>query len=216
MFTGIIEELGKVISIQKSDKSARISLQASLVNKDISIGDSIATNGVCLTIIEFSADKIVAEIMNETLERTSIGALKTKDKVNLERALRLDSRLGGHIVTGHVDGVGKIISIKKEGIAQLIDITYPKELSKYLAKKGSVAIDGISLTVVFVEESFFRISLIPHSLDMTTLGFKKEGDPVNIEIDVLARYIERIYSFKNEEEGESRISKSFLIENGFI
>ena len=216
MFTGIIEELGQVRFLQKGDKSAKISLKAKIVNQDIAIGDSVATNGVCLTIIEYSKEHIVAEVMNETLERTSIGSLKTDDKVNLERALRLDSRLGGHIVTGHVDGTGKIVSKKKEGIAQLIDISYPENLAKYLAPKGSVAIDGISLTVVSAEDNYLRVSVIPHSIQMTTLGFKNVGDIVNIEIDVLARYIERIYGFQNNKKEKSRISEEFLIENGFM
>jgi len=216
MFTGIIEELGKVNLIEKNAKSAKIKILADKVNKDLSIGDSVAVNGVCLTIIEFSNNYITAEIMHETLERSSMKTLKPGDRVNLERALRADGRLGGHIVTGHVDGVGKILSKRKEGIAEVIDISYPQEIGKYIAQKGSVAIDGISLTVVDIKDEFFRLSLIPHSLSMTTLGFKKSDDIVNIEIDVLARYIERLFSSKNNMEGKSDISTSFLVENGFM
>lgn len=216
MFTGIIEEAGKVNLINKDTKSAKINIQAKLVVEDLNVGDSVAVNGVCLTIIEFSKNHIVAEVMHETLEKTSIKILKNGDLVNLERAMKADGRFGGHIVTGHVDGIGKILSKKKDGIAEIIDISYPPEIAKYIAKKGSVAIDGISLTVVDVNESYFRLSLIPHSLKMTTLGFKMPGDIVNIEIDVLARYIERLFDSKNKMKEKPEISKSFLFENGFI
>ena len=216
MFTGIIEEAGKVKIIQKESSSAKIKIEASVVTEDLKIGDSVAVNGVCLTIIEFTPKEITAEIMHETLEKSSIKNAKPGEKVNLERALRVDSRLGGHIVTGHVDGTGKIISKTKDGIAEIFDISYPSEIGKYLAKKGSVAVDGISLTIVDVNKDFFRLSLIPHSLKMTTLGFKKTGDIVNLEIDVLARYIERLFSSKNLTEGKPGLSTSFLVENGFM
>lgn len=216
MFTGIVEELGKVILIEKNTKSAKIKISVELVTEDLKIGDSVAVNGVCLTIINFSPTHITAEIMMETLEKTSMRSIRSGDRVNLERALRVDDRLGGHIVSGHVDGIGKIISKKNDGIAEVFDISYPPEVKKYLAKKGSVAIDGISLTIVEVKSDYFRLSLIPHSLNNTTLGFKKSGDIVNIEIDVLARYIERLFSTKKFEEREPEISKDFLIENGFM
>ena len=216
MFTGIIEEAGKVKIIQKESSSAKIKIEASVVTEDLKIGDSVAVNGVCLTIIEFTPKEITAEIMHETLEKSSIKNAKPGEKVNLERALRVDSRLGGHIVTGHVDGTGKIISKTKDGIAEIFDISYPSEIGKYLAKKGSVAVDGISLTIVDVNKDFFRLSLIPHSLKMTTLGFKKTGDIVNLEIDVLARYIERLFSSKKLTEGKPGLSTSFLVENGFM
>lgn len=216
MFTGIIEEAGKVKIIQKESSSAKIKIEASVVTEDLKIGDSVAVNGVCLTIIEFTPKEITAEIMHETLEKSSIKNAKPGEKVNLERAMRVDSRLGGHIVTGHVDGTGKIISKTKDGIAEIFDISYPSEIGKYLAKKGSVAVDGISLTIVDVNKDYFRLSLIPHSLKMTTLGFKKTGDIVNLEIDVLARYIERLFSSKNLTEGKPGLSTSFLVENGFM
>ncbi len=216
MFTGIIEELGAVKKLDKANQSAKISISAELINQDLRVGDSVAVNGVCLTIIDFSHNHIVAEVMYETLDATAIGGLRVNEKVNLERALRPDSRMGGHIVTGHVDGTGKIASKKAEGIAWIFDIEFPRDLSRYIAKKGSVAIDGISLTVVSVEDNVLRLSLIPHSISMTTLGFKKEGDLVNIEIDVLARYIERLFQTKNKEEGKSKLSESFLAEHGFM
>ncbi len=216
MFTGIIEELGKVISIEKKPKSARINILANLVTEDLHIGDSVAVNGVCLTIIDFSSNHLIAEIMHETLERTSMRNIKSGDSLNLERALRADGRFGGHIVSGHIDGVGKILSKNLDGIAEVFDISYPPEIGKYLAKKGSVAVDGISLTIVDVTDDYFRLSLIPHSLKSTTLGFKKAGDIINIEIDILARYIERLFSSKKNEERKPSMSESFLIENGFM
>ncbi len=216
MFTGIIEESGKVIIINKDSKSAKIKIEASLVTEDLNIGDSVAVNGVCLTIVEFSKKHLTAEAMHETLEKTSIRTLKPGDVVNLERALKADGRFGGHIVTGHVDGTGTILVKRKEGIAEIFDIAYPLEFKKYIAKKGSVAIDGISLTVVEINNDYFRLSLIPHSLKMTTLGFKKAGDIVNIEIDVLARYIENLFTTKHKEERKPNISEKFLIENGFM
>lgn len=216
MFTGIIEESGKVIIINKDSKSAKIKIEASLVTEDLNIGDSVAVNGVCLTIVEFSKKHLTAEVMHETLEKTSIRTLKPGDVVNLERALKADGRFGGHIVTGHVDGTGTILVKRKEGIAEIFDIAYPLEFKKYIAKKGSVAIDGISLTVVEINNDYFRLSLIPHSLKMTTLGFKKAGDIVNIEIDVLARYIENLFTTKHKEERKPDISEKFLIENGFM
>lgn len=216
MFTGIIEELGIVKLIDKKANSAKINISAEFVNQDLNIGDSVAVNGVCLTIIEYSSSHLVAEIMHETLARTSMKNLKSGDKVNLERALRADSRLGGHIVSGHIDGVGKIISKQQDGIAEVFDISYPPEIGKYLAKKGSVAVDGISLTIVEITNEYFRLSLIPHSLKSTTLGFKKQGDLLNIEIDVLARYIESLFTQKKNNERESKMSENFLIENGFM
>lgn len=216
MFTGIIEELGKVILIEKKEKSAKIKIEAKLVTKELKVGDSVAVNGVCLTIIDFSSTYLTAEIMHETLDRSSLKNLKSKDEVNLERALRADGRLGGHIVSGHVDGVGKILAKKKDGIAEVFDISYPPEIGKYIAIKGSVAVDGISLTIVDINKDYFRLSLIPHSLKSTTLGFKKAGDIVNIEIDILARYIERLFSSEKKEEGKPGISENFLISNGFM
>ncbi len=216
MFTGIVEESGKVNLINKDIKSAKIKVEAKLVTEDLNIGDSIAVNGVCLTIIEFSNTYIIAEVMHETLERTSIKTLKPGDRVNLERALKADGRFGGHIVTGHVDGTGTILKTKRDGIAEIFDISYPPELEKYIAKKGSVAIDGISLTVVDINKEYFRLSLIPHSLKMTTLGYKKTGDIVNIEIDVLARYVEKLFLTKQKEERKPDISEKFLLENGFM
>lgn len=216
MFTGIIEELGKVKKLEKTEKSAQIMIQASLVNQDLQIGDSIAVNGVCLTIVAFTPQQITAQVMAETLTRTTLGMLKPGDQVNLERALTLSTRLGGHLVSGHVDGTGKIMRIRQEGIAQVITISYPQELDKYLAIKGSVAIDGISLTLVGARDGELQLSLIPHSLDMTTLGFKKPGDWVNIEIDLLARYLERLLEAKKEEKKEGPINAAFLAENGFL
>lgn len=216
MFTGIIEELGQVKEIKKENKSAKIKIAAKLIPQDLKLGDSVAVNGVCLTIVSFSSQDLTAEVMAETLDKSSLGLLRAGERVNLERALRADSRFGGHIVSGHVDGRGQILSVKEEGIAQVFKISYPRDLAPYLAKKGSVAVDGISLTLVDVLDDYFIISLIPHSLDMTTLGFKREKDLVNLEIDILARYIERLLQVKNTEKEKPALTESFLLENGFI
>lgn len=216
MFTGIIEELGQVKEIRKADKSAKIKIAANLVTQDLNLGDSVAVNGVCLTIVSFNSKELTAEVMPETMELTSLGLLLPGHQVNLERALRADGRFGGHIVTGHVDGRGEILSVKKDGIAQVFKISYPRELAPYLAKKGSVAVDGISLTLVDVLDDYFLVSLIPHSLEMTTLGFKREKDLVNLEIDVLARYIERIFSQKNKVKEKPELTESFLFQHGFL
>lgn len=216
MFTGIIEELGQVKEIKKENKSAKIKIAAKLIPQDLKMGDSVAVNGVCLTIVSFSSQDLTAEVMAETLDKSSLGIVRAGERVNLERALRADSRFGGHIVSGHVDGLGEILSVEEEGIAQIFKISYPPELAAYLAKKGSVAVDGISLTLVDVLDDYFILSLIPHSLDMTTLGFKREGDQVNLEIDILARYIERLFTVKNKEKDKPALTESFLLENGFI
>lgn len=218
MFTGIIEELGVIQSIKKGTESAKIRVAAPCIMSDVKLGDSIAVNGICLTVVAFDAATFTAEVMAETLAKTNLGDLRTGEKVNLERALRLHDRLGGHLVSGHVDGVGTIIRQTGQDIALVTEIGYPAILGKYLAPKGSIAIDGISLTLVGVETASFTISLIPHSRGMTTLGFKKSGDKVNIEVDVIARYLEKLTrQGSGELAGNSgTFTPSFLAEHGFI
>lgn len=218
MFTGIIEELGTVQVIKKGGNSAKIAISAPLVVSDVKLGDSIAVNGICLTVTEFEKEKFTAEVMAETLAKTNLGDLLPGTKVNLERALRLSDRLGGHLVSGHVDGVGRIIRQTREDIAIITEISYPQELGKYLIVKGSVAIDGISLTVVSVTPAAFTVSLIPHTRGMTTLGLKKAGDKVNLEADVIAKYLEKLTEKKDDGQGthSGGIGISFLAEHGFI
>ena len=181
MFTGIIEELGQVVNLRLLPSSAQLTLSACHILSDIHLGDSIAVNGACLTVIAFDRQQFTVDIMKETLERTNLGALKTGSKVNMERAMQLNSRLGGHLVSGHIDGTGIIGGISTVGIAQIINIL-PQDpaLLAGILSKGSIAIDGISLTVVEVTDSRFSVSLIPHTSQMTTLGFKKVGDQVNL------------------------------------
>lgn len=217
MFTGIIEELGIVRRLDVLKDSARLTLVASKVIEDSQIGDSIAVNGVCLTVVDLSDNLFSVDIMHETLKKTNLQALKQHSQVNLERALQLQTRLGGHLVSGHVDGVGQISSIKKVGIANIYEIATNREITPYLLPKGSVAIDGISLTVVDILEDRFTVSLIPHTFAHTTLGFKGIGSTVNLETDLIGKYVARFLKIeKDSGTREKEISIEFLAEHGFI
>lgn len=217
MFTGIIEELGRVKNISHGTDSAVITIEASLILEGLKLGDSIAVNGVCLTAVQFGSDFFKADVMSETLSRSNLGKLSLGAKVNLERALALKDRLGGHLVSGHIDGVGKILKIEKKDIALLYTILAPDKVLKYVIEKGSVAIDGISLTVVSFDKDSFKVSLIPHTAKLTTLGYKKVGDEVNLEGDIIGKYVEKMLgkeeSHSNSKEG---LKLSDLIENGFL
>lgn len=192
MFTGIVEEMGTVQTLQRSENTARLSVRASLVRDDLHVGDSLATNGVCLTVEKIEPEKLWLWMMPETLKSTTLGRLQPGQQVNLERALRLDNRLGGHIVSGHVDGVGKLRNISGVGEERVLTFTLPGTLARFVSPKGSVAIDGISLTVVDADTESFSVSLIRHTLSVTTLSTLSIGDEVNIEVDLLARYLERL------------------------
>lgn len=215
IFTGIIEELGTINRIERGSNSSRINVRADKVLGDVRIGDSIAINGVCLTVTEFSQEHFVADVMAETLEKTNLRNLSTGQRVNLERAVRLGDRMGGHLVQGHVDGVGTIVEQQKLDIATLFRVKAPEEVMAYVVKKGSIAIDGISLTVVETNADGFTVSLIPHTAAMTTLGFKKPGDTVNLESDIIGRYVEKLMS-SGKESKQSNLSLGFLAENGFL
>lgn len=214
IFTGIIEELGTINNIERGTNSSRINVQASKVVEDAHIGDSIAINGVCLTVTSYSAGHFVADVMAETLAKTNLNELSSGKRVNLERAVRLGDRMGGHLVQGHVDGVGTISEQQKLDIATLFRIKAPPEVLAYVVKKGSIAIDGISLTVVDVSADSFSVSLIPHTAAMTTLGFKKPGDTVNLETDIIGRYIEKLIA--RDKDTKSDLSLGFLAEHGFL
>jgi len=218
MFTGIIEELGTVKTVKKGAKSATLQVQASVVVSDVKAGDSICVNGVCLTVVEFSGSSFKAEVMAETLRMSNLGELKPGCRVNLERALRLSDRMGGHMVSGHIDGVGVIKGVVKEDIAQVFTLDAPEHVLRYIIKKGSIAIDGISLTVVDFDDKGFRVSIIPHTAAQTTLGIKKPGDQVNLESDLVAKYIERLFPGMGGEggKGKGKLSKGFLAEHGFM
>ncbi len=195
MFTGIVEELGEIISITHGEKSARLSVKCPLVSSDASLGDSIAINGCCLTVIEIGENMLSFDAVPETLRCTNLGDLKPGDLVNLERPMMLNGRLGGHFVQGHIDGVGKIHSVVKEDNALVISIEIEKELQKYLISKGSITVDGISLTVAKLEDYGFSVWIIPHTSHVTTMGRRHPGDRVNIECDMLGKYIERLVQF---------------------
>jgi len=212
MFTGIVEELGTVKTITKGANSALLKISASAVLEDASKGDSICVNGVCLTAVEFTSSGFTADVMAETLWRTNLGELKPGDRVNLERALRPSDRMGGHMVSGHIDAVGTIRRVQKEDIASVFTVEASDAVIRYVIEKGSIAIDGISLTVVDVDKASFRVSIIPHTMANTTLGFKREGAKVNLEADMIAKYVERLLP----GGGKSGLSKGFLAEHGFM
>lgn len=217
MFTGIIEEVGTVSNINKTTKQSRLTVSANLVLENLKIGDSIAVNGVCLTVINFDQKRFCVDVMNETIQRTAYSQLKVNSHVNLERAMQLNGRLGGHLVSGHVDGTGTIIQIKKDLNATRYTIQTTPVLLKYIVEKGSIAIDGISLTVVGVNESSFDVSLIPHTMQVTTMAYKKVNDLVNLENDLIAKYVEKWW-FNNqsdEPKKQNLINQDFLKKHGF-
>lgn len=217
MFTGLVEEVGIVKSVKKGADSAQITISAEKVISDVNLGDSICTNGICLTVTSFSSNYFTVDVMAETMRKTNLNYLSPGDKVNLERALRLGDRLGGHIVSGHIDGIGTISNLEKEDNATWITVSTSYDILKYVIYKGSIAIDGVSLTVAYVDNSVFKVSIIPHTKDVTILLDKKIGDTVNLECDMIGKYVEKMLSPKPViNESKSNISMSFLEQNGFI
>ena len=212
MFTGIIEEVGVVKNVTKGTSSFSMLITADVVASDLKLGDSVNTNGACLTVTALNLNSFTVDIMPETMRKTNLGILKPGSEVNLERALMLSSRLGGHLVSGRIDGTGVIRQIKKEDNAVWITVKAGHDILRYMIPKGSVSLDGISLTVVHVDEVSFDVSLIPHTMAVTTLRNKKPGDTLNIECDMVAKYIER---FTGIPGSESRIDKEFLDKHGF-
>lgn len=240
MFTGIIEEVGTIASIRKGAHSCVLTVRAKTVLEDVHLGDSIATNGVCLTVTSFTRDTFSADVMHETLNRSSLGKLRVGSPVNLERAMAANGRFGGHIVSGHIDGIGTIASIKEDDNAVWYSISSSPEILRLIVEKGSIAIDGISLTVASVDSKRFSVSIIPHTRAQTNLASKKPGDVVNLENDCIGKYVERLlgesgfislkqHAFQNDHQlhnsnisnrnsntaGGSGITKDFLLENGF-
>ncbi|HWQ40784.1 MAG TPA: riboflavin synthase [Desulfosporosinus sp.] len=217
MFTGIVEELGIVRGLRLLPESGQLTLEGKNVLNGTQIGDSISVNGVCLTVIRQSEREFTVDVMAETLAKTNLAELKSGSRVNLERALQLQTRLGGHLVSGHVDGIGNIRRITPWGIAQVYEIVPPPDLLSYMLPKGSIAIDGISLTVIDVEADYFTVSLIPHTFEQTTLGFKGIGASVNLETDLIGKYVARFMGLNTSPNKKQKdLSLAFLAEHGFI
>lgn len=215
MFTGIIEEIGTVKSLVVRSESAKLQIAARKVLADVRLGDSIAVNGVCLTVISFSPQEFTADVMPETLRKTNLVELKPGQVVNLERALALGGRLGGHLVSGHVDGTGRIRDRRLEENAVVVWIAAAREVLRLIVPKGSITVDGISLTVVDVSHDAFSVSLIPHTAEQTTLGHKAPGELVNLENDLIGKYVERLLA-TNQDFGKKDLNMDFLKANGFL
>ena len=198
MFTGIVEELGVVEALEDQGDAIRLTVRGPHVTGDARLGDSISVNGCCLTVAARDGETFTADVMRETLDKTSLGVLEPGSRVNLERAVTAQTRLGGHIVQGHVDGTGQVLSRSPSEHWELVEISLPGELARYLVDKGSITVDGISLTVVTAGPASFTVSLIPETLARTTLGVKQEGDPVNLEVDVIAKYVERLITHQKD------------------
>jgi riboflavin synthase len=222
VFTGLIIELGEIAAIDRRAQNAQLAIKGRKILEDIAIGDSIAINGVCLSVTTVKGDVISFDVSGETLKSTNLDQLKRGDKVNLEPSLRPNSKMGGHFVSGHVDGIGRIRSRRTEGNAERIEIESPADVLKYLVQKGSVSVDGISLTVVDVLKDAFTLVIIPHTASLTTIGFKKVGDTVNLEPDILAKYVAKFLHKGGQEEkaaDESTCDERFLSklkDSGFI
>ena len=217
MFTGLVEEIGTIKSIKKGTNSAQITIIADKVLLDVNLGDSICTNGVCLTVTNFSPNCFTVDVMAETIRKSNLDSLTPGKKVNLERALRLGDRLGGHMVSGHIDGVGIISNLEKEDNATWVTISTSYDLLKYIVYKGSIAIDGVSLTVAYVDDIKFKVSIIPHTKDITTLLDKKVGYKVNLECDMIGKYVEKMLSPKDTiAESKSNVTVDFLKDHGFF
>jgi riboflavin synthase len=215
LFTGIVEEIGTVKNIIKKGQTLILSIQATRILEDVHLGDSISVNGVCLTVTDFTRNEFSVDVMPETFQASNLKSLSTNHKVNLERAMAANSRFGGHIVSGHIDSTGEILSIKSMENAVIYKIKIPNDLSKYCIKKGSITIDGTSLTIFDVDNDSVTVSLIPHTRSHTILGSKKIGELANIEFDLLGKYVEKMLGIK-EMKKESSITTSFLTQNGYL
>ncbi|EFM39819.1 riboflavin synthase, alpha subunit [[Eubacterium] yurii subsp. margaretiae ATCC 43715] len=222
MFTGIVEETGKVSSIKRGSHSAILSIAANKILEDIHIGDSIAVNGICLTVTSFNKQGFSADVMHETIKRSSLSDIGIGDFVNLERAMPVGGRFGGHIVSGHVDGTGEITYIQRDDNAILYTIKADSKIIRYIVEKGSITVDGMSLTVVSVNEDTFIISAIPHTVEVSILKYRKLGDKVNLEVDIVGKYIEHFLSdtlkgrsYSNKVTSSGSITKDFLDKYGF-
>jgi len=219
LFTGIVEEIGKIKRIDKGTDSCSIAIEADKVLSGSNIGDSIAVNGVCLTVTGMAGNVFTADVMPETLRRSNLGSLSSGSYVNLERAMAANGRFGGHIVSGHIDGTGSIRELKREDNAVWVTVDCDSRLLKYIIEKGSITIDGISLTVAYVDDICFKVSIIPHTAGETTLLKHHKGDIVNLENDIIGKYVEKLLSFQTDDsqlQKQSGIDMNFLAENGFM
>lgn len=217
VFTGIIEETGKILQVTKGEKSSVLQIEAEKVLQGTQLGDSIAVNGICLTVTSMGDNCFTADVMAETMRRTNLGEQYAGCAVNLERALTPVTRMGGHIVSGHIDGIGTVSSFVKEDNATWVTIKTESNILKYIVEKGSIAIDGISLTVAYVDNSCFKVSIIPHTSKETTLLTKSVGSTVNLECDVIAKYVEKLLNFKDDnKEKTEEINEEMLIKYGFM
>lgn len=210
MFTGLIQEVGTIESVSTNKEGKEFVIRAPELIKEIQIDDSVATNGVCLTATKIDGDTFRVQAIHVTLEKTSLGQLKTSDKVNLELSLRPQDRLGGHFVQGHVNGLGKIQKIEKIGNNWEIGVTFPPELRKYMISEGSIALDGISLTIARLSENTFTVAIIPHTLEKTSLSAKKVGDVLNLEVDMIAKYIENFLRFNKDSTKSEDWARNFF------
>ena len=215
MFTGIVEELGSVRRVLPGARAGKIVIGARKVLEDVHIGDSIAVNGVCLTVVAAQADEFTADVMPETLRKSGLGQLKAGDPVDLERAMPANGRFGGHIVSGHIDGVGRIVEMRREENAVVVTISAPAQVLALIVEKGSIAIDGISLTVAALTRTAFSVSLIPHTADQTVLLKKRVGDVVNLENDIVGKYVQRLLGQAGAGAGASALTLEYLQANGF-
>lgn len=216
MFTGIVEEVGTVLAIQKGRVSSKVTFGGSRVFEGMRLGDSVAVNGVCLTAEALTDSSFTADVMAETLRRSSLGDLRVGSRVNMERAMPCNGRFGGHIVSGHVDATGTIANLRREDNAVWVTVSADSRVLRYVVEKGSVALDGISLTVASVDESSFKVSVIPHTASQTTLLSKSVGDRINIECDVVGKYIERLLSFREGAKPTTTVDLDFLARHGFL
>lgn len=219
MFTGLVEEVGALAEIRPAGNAVHLKIKSSKVLDGVQLGDSIAVNGICLTVTAYDKTSFTVDVVPETMRRTTLHELSAGSPVNLERAMQMGGRFGGHIVSGHIDGVGRMISIAEEDIAKVVRISAPPNVLRYVVEKGSITIDGVSLTVMDVDSESFRVSIIPHTWQVTVLRHRRVGSTVNLEVDIIGKYVERLLGPHLPESsagaGSSRMSLDFLRNNGF-